>query len=1156
LSPEADTVTKTFDPPEPRYHAGLGDDKNASTDASSSASGTELFQPVPRGEGSILVPNAEALDGAQRLAIGTGEGREIRTVAGYHGNRIALDRALLANHTQGTPVEPLDTNTTSDTEAGVNANLDDGEYHAHNERTDVQMLSPGVSFNAEIECGAGGCQASPGDFLFHCHIAEHYIAGMWGFWRTYDTEQPHLAELPDRQGTTPQSVNSTQLIGLQLPNGTTITQDNVDAIVENQLPPQGEANPNGASVWGWAVEQTGQGPLYLGEPETTRSWANYEPDEPGERDPIQFNPENGRVAFPMLEPHLGERPPFAPGHGPAPYLGNETAGTADDRLCPESTRDIEYDVVATGANVSYNQRGDVDDDGMVFAHAKDANAVQNGSINPPSLVLRANRGDCVDVTLTSQLPEEPRPDRTRKVNIHTHLVQFDMQATDGSIVGFNYETSVRSAPTNGAELAEPAQGGDRTLALAEPSEAIREGALVGVGLTDPDMEEARVERVDGTTIHLAYPLETDHAPGALVGPEFVDYRWYTDTRLGTVYFHDHVDALETWRHGLFGALIVEPRDSRWLDPQRDESLPNKDAKVNPDVLNEHVVDIVGPNGTYREAVLVFQDSTVPLGDDDGEVGSRELSSFDLRSAPFDRRNGSNPLSSDEHGDPTTPTLEAYPGDETTIRLLYGGQARSKGVATFGVTGHRFSLEPESPGARPIDAVSWGISEQHNLQLDCGAGGCDRLPGDYLYSITQPEFLQQGAWGLIRVHNQSQPDVQPLPTNEDWSTGQVPERTDRTYEVVALETNVTFNERTNTRAIRQVFVPADEADAVADDETEPTPLVMRAEADDVVEIELTNRLDEPVSIHAGQVAANASTGDLGIPTGTNGPALVEPGQTRTYRWHADRATGISHVASFAEPAEDPREGLYGALVVEPRGSTFDEALGPTANVTLPNGTTAREHVLVYGTHAPEFEASVMPYATQPDGITSINYRSAPIWNRTSPRVPAGVTGDEPVGGPSAHTCHIDPDSCEIGAQDTTAETGVRNPTNALAYSSAAGTPATPVLDAEQGQPLIVRATTGTGDQIQSHTLPGHSWKQQPAMQGSRVIDTQSLGMRETVDAWIPNAGPGGEGDYYYGTHRGPFREAGAWGILRVQDSGDGLAEQAPLVPDVPSGLGER
>ena len=34
-----------------------------------------------------------------------------------------------------------------------------------------------------------GCQHLAGEFLFHCHVAHHYVAGMWGYARFYNTLQ-------------------------------------------------------------------------------------------------------------------------------------------------------------------------------------------------------------------------------------------------------------------------------------------------------------------------------------------------------------------------------------------------------------------------------------------------------------------------------------------------------------------------------------------------------------------------------------------------------------------------------------------------------------------------------------------------------------------------------------------------------------------------------------------------------------------------------------------------------------------------------------------------------------------------------------------------------------------------------------------------------
>ena len=77
------------------------------------------------------------------------------------------------------------------------------------QRLDSQSIGPGESYNLEIEGGAGGVQQSAGDFLYHCHIAKHYVSGMWAFWRVYDTRQPDLVPLADRP-LPPKAVESTR----------------------------------------------------------------------------------------------------------------------------------------------------------------------------------------------------------------------------------------------------------------------------------------------------------------------------------------------------------------------------------------------------------------------------------------------------------------------------------------------------------------------------------------------------------------------------------------------------------------------------------------------------------------------------------------------------------------------------------------------------------------------------------------------------------------------------------------------------------------------------------------------------------------------------------------------------------------------------------
>ena len=218
------------------------------------------------------------------------------------------------------------------------------------DRLDVQSIGPSEIYDEVTEGGSGGLQALAGEFVFHCHIPQHYVTGMWGFWRVYNTLQAPgfqtdvmkpLVELPDRKGKIKLAVSSDKLVGTTVDwyggKKYEITKDKTDwkanpvkvsikDWVEYMLPPQGlpgktedqvkQAQANDATVVNWKWE----GALALNEPETPHKWADYESPTPLKRPAITFDPQTGKLAFPWLRPHLGKRPPFAPNHGGAPWL--------------------------------------------------------------------------------------------------------------------------------------------------------------------------------------------------------------------------------------------------------------------------------------------------------------------------------------------------------------------------------------------------------------------------------------------------------------------------------------------------------------------------------------------------------------------------------------------------------------------------------------------------------------------------------------------------------------------------------------------------------------------------------------------------------------------------------------------------------------------
>ena len=60
------------------------------------------------------------------------------------------------------------------------------------------------------------------------------------------------------------------------------------------------------------------------------------------------------------------------------------------------------------------------------------------------------------------------------------------------------------------------------------------------------------------TVTLDRGLEIDHPAGQWAGTEFTQYRWFPDVDLDNIFWHDHVDGIHTWAHGLVGQLITEP----------------------------------------------------------------------------------------------------------------------------------------------------------------------------------------------------------------------------------------------------------------------------------------------------------------------------------------------------------------------------------------------------------------------------------------------------------------------------------------------------------------------------------------------------------------------------------------------------------------------
>ena len=695
-------------------------------------------------------------------------------------------------------------------------------------RLDSQTVSPMEAFNLEHECGAGGCQQAVGDFLFHCHIAHHYIAGMWGMWRVFNNAQAGRPPLPGKSPA-PTAVNSAGLLGRVIEGKTVVLQANLtspstqvalESLVEGQLPPQGVRwvrtdgtnDPDDATVWDWVKGGTPTAPVYLGEPETTAVWANYISPTPGVRPEILFNPANGRPAYPMLKPHLGMRPPFSPnGHSPAPYLGNTVTSTRPDGLCPSSAPQRSYDITAISVAFQATHREN-DANGEIFVLNEDKNAVLNGTKPVEPLTIRSNVGDCVSITFGHQL----NPAVQAKTNMHTHFVQFDPRASDGVITGFAYEQSTFGMAKEGRTLS--SVDSPNTITVSTLGQ-LRVGVGIGVGVGTPSIEIRKITGIVGNQLTLDSNLTKTHAAGEPVTVEFVQYRWYSDVDSGTVFWHDHVDGIESWAHGLFGAHIIEPAGSTYRDPVTGNSVKSGTIV---DIITSGSVG-VGQSGSFREFMIFLHNGRRGRNELTAASGGGlnpfnfgqecEEGSINLRAAPVGERTppGATPadpsttmqrqeysgqrcrnafsrgsddpasanatsvratvttvdpyvFSSVKYGDPMTPLLRAYTGDPVVIRTI-GLNERAEALR---IQGHRFRMERFNSDGQLMDTATTGISERFDYVLDGGAGGPLKSPGDYLYYSTRNFALESGAWGIFRVHDKLQSTLKPLPNRTPFS----------------------------------------------------------------------------------------------------------------------------------------------------------------------------------------------------------------------------------------------------------------------------------------------------------------------------------------------------------------------------------------------------
>jgi len=1088
-----------------------------------------------------------------------GDPMRMRVIHGGSG-----EHHVYHNHAHRWRVNPLeeDDNLTLPSKAGEHDKI-----LSESTRIDSQTMGPGEVFDVEMEGGAGGVQRTVGDVLYHCHIIEHVVEGMWSYHRIFNTLQDDLAPLPDRQAP-PRAVDSIELLRRAREGhpavvqaggafyGQPITEANFENWLEWLLPPagvpdeelivdpeHGNRTQNKANKWDWIVAQTADGPLALGEPYDWFFGQGWPAEgegvgccgTPDERPKLLFNPDDGRLAFPQITPHLGRRPPFAPirEHDPdtqgTAYLGetlpadaaSESGTTYGSGLIPEvkgstlrgagqPTNVRHYDVTAIQLPIRYNEYNDTDPNGMIFALDDDVPAIRAGDKPPEPLILRSRVGEGVQITLRSALPDAIGVDHHSKVGMHIHLVQYDVQSSDGAVAGLNYETSVRpSLDANG-----------------DPVEGRR-----ACGVWDP----------------------TDCGP-LTRQDEVVHTTWFSDVELGTVYWHDHSKLIVSLPHGLFGALIVEPEGAEFRDRETGEDKYVADDAGHYSSTNgrtgTRMADIVVPDDVidprtgskrndFREFFFGQSDALRLHGTglsfsalEHGESRKNPEKGFPYinnQSQPFSNRLAERPdeslvYSSFVHGDPAPEDqmFRAYVGDPVSLRIEAGG---TSSIHPFQLHGHRWLFQRGDTDSSPYrDFVVNGQSEAFSFDLEGGAGGLTGHEGDYLYFDADMDHRREGAWSIFRVHDTRQADIQPLPDRaappdgvgfpetmiaRGMENGRPP-RPDgpgdpgppgapvRRYNVVAIEQPIPYDSFGTPDRLGKMYVLARDVAAIRSGDKPTEPLCIRANAGEVVEIVLTNQLSTArAGLHASMVAYDVFGSD-GAAVGYNPDSTVAPGESITYRWYADAPLGTVYLYDPAS-LDHTRHGLFGGLFVEPAGSTWSDprsggplASGCSADVTPGDGSE------------PYREFGIFFH----DGVDQIRYRVA-VNYRTARRKGAN---EVLPGGPG----NAVKDDREFTVHD----------------SDVWGDPVTPVFRAYEGDRVIVRLLQPAYEDHHVFHLHGHSWFLEPGDPTSQRLSDITLSVGTTYDLEL--IGGARAGDHPFHCHIMDHKVMGMWGLFRVYD----------------------
>ena len=240
--------------------------------------------------------------------------------------------------------------------------------------------------------------------------------------------------------------------------------------------------------------------------------------------------------------------------------------------------------------------------------------------------------------------------------------------------------------------------------------------------------------------------------------------------------------------------------------------------------------------------------------------------------------------------------------------------------------------------------------------------------------------------------------------------------------------------------------------------------------DCILIQLTNDTKGPVSFHPSMLAYDPRV-----------PALVEPGKSQTFTFYAHPEVGetAALVRDWGNVIENPGVGLYGAIIVGPRGAVYKHPVdgtdmslksGWSVRVYPRSGSPYRDFTLFIQDQDEIIGTAQMPYTEQVQGVVGLNYRMEPFQKRL--------------------------------AKD-------KDPSKVF-WSDLHGSPSTPMMEVTRGEAVKIHVLVPFSEQSHVFTLEGHQWPAEPGRIGTDMLSSVKIGGMEALTISLAH-GAGGKGD---------------------------------------------